>query len=505
MTLHHATEPLATLLALAEPNATAALLGVLGLLVAISVMFSRVVNRLGLPIVLLFLVLGIVGGSEGFGRIEFDDYGFAVRMGTMALVLILFDGGLSTSVSSIRQVLAPAGVLATVGVALTAALVAGFARLLGLGWSEAMLLGAVVSSTDAAAVFAVLRGGSLRLAPRVGRTIEVESCVNDPMAVILTVALIAAIQGTSSLGPILLVTVPLQLVIGTGVGLIFGYVGRALLNRVRLTTVGLYPALTLAIAFLSFSVATLAFGSGFLAVFVTAVMLGNGRLPYRNGLIRIHDALAWLSQIAMFLMLGLLVFPSRLMDVAPIGLGVGLFLALIARPLAVALCLAPFRFPAKEVGYVGWIGLRGAVPIILATFPVLAQVNGAERIFDIVFFIIVVSTIIPGATIRYVTRRLALDVPDRPTPEAVLEVNTTHALGGELTSFFIEPFLAVCNARLAEIEFPPAAAVVLIVRGTELMAARGDTVLRDGDHVYVFFRAEDRTFIELLFGRPEAG
>lgn len=488
-----------------EPQGTALFLLVLGVLIALSVVFSRRIDQLGVPIVLLFLVLGMLGGSEGIGGIPFDDYGFAVRVGTIYLVLILFDGGLNTARRAVQQVLVPAGILATIGVALTAGLLALFARALGLDWTEALLLGAVVSSTDAAAVLAVLRGGRLSLQPRVGNTLEVESCINDPMAVILTVTMIEVARSPDALGWSLALGVPLQLAVGGVVGVLVGYAGLRLLQRVRPPTVGLYPALTLAIAFLSFGAATLLQGSGLLSVYVTALMLGNSLLPYRSGLTRVHESLAWLSQIALFLMLGLLVFPSQLVPVAGIGLATALFLAFVARPFAVLLCLAPLRFPVREIGYIGWIGLRGAVPIILGAFPVLAQVPGAERVFNIVFFIVVVSAILPGATIRAVTRWLRLGVPEKPAPSAILEINSAHPLNGEIASFLIEPAAAVCGASLSQIHLPPDAAVTLIVRGNDLVAPRGPTVLAPGDHVYVFFRPEDRRFVELLFGRSESG
>jgi cell volume regulation protein A len=491
--------------ALTEPFSTAVLLAIFGVLVGFSVVFSRAMSRLGVPVVLLFLVLGMLGGSEGLGGIDFEDYHLAVRVGTMALVLILFDGGMNTHVSAIRLAVLPAGVLATLGVVLTAGLVGLFARLLGMSWPTALLLGAIVSSTDAAAVFSVLRGGGVQLRHRVGATIEVESCLNDPMAVVLTTALIELLTAPKAhlLWP--LVEIPLQLVVGAGMGLLVGFLGRAVLRRIRLTTSGLYPALTLSLAFISFGMATVCWGSGFLSVYVTAVVLGNGELPYRSGLTRVHDALAWLSQIAMFLMLGLLVFPSRLVPVAGLGLAVALFLACIARPLAALACLLPLKFPPKEIAYVGWVGLRGAVPIVLATFPVLAGVHGAERVFDIVFFVVVVSSIIPGATVRWVTQLMKLGIPGRPAPEAVLEVNAAHPLEGQLVSFLIEAPVVVCGARLSEVEFPPGAAVVLIVRGRQLVAARGSTVLQENDHAYLFFKPEDRCFVELLFGRPEEG
>ena len=266
---------------------------------------------------------------------------------------------------------------------------------------------------------------------------------------------------------------------------------------------GLYPALTLALGFVSFGLATLCEGSGLLSVYATALIIGNWELPYRSGLIRVHESLAWMSQIALFLMLGLLVFPSQLLPVAGIGLGLGLFLAVVARPLAVVICLLPCGYSVREIGYIGWIGLRGAVPIILGAFPVIAGVPGAERVFNLVFFIVALSIFLPGATIRPVTRWLRLSVPEPPQPSAVLEINSRHPLGSEIASFFVRPEAAVCGASLAEISLPADAAVMLIVRGQDLVAARGPTVLLPGDHVYVFFRPADRRYVELLFGHAE--
>lgn len=497
------------ILAFTEPGATAVWLVLIGLMVGICVLLSRFSDRVGVPVVLVFLVLGMLGGSEGFGGLAFENYSLAVRLGTMALVLILFDGGLNTSIASVRRVLAPSMLLATLGVVLTGLGVALFGRLIGLTWAEAMLLGAVVSSTDAAAVFAVLRGGRVSLRPKVGRTLEVESCVNDPMAVIMTVALVeifaAGAGGGGFEGSIwgTVAMVPVQLMVGVVIGAIMGYLGGGLLRKVRLSTGGLYPALTLAITFVSFGAATLLWGSGFMSVFVTGLVLGNGkRLPYGSGLARVHDAMAWLSQIGMFLMLGLLVFPSRLMPVAWEGVGLALFLGLIARPVAVLACVAWFGFTARELTYLSVVGLRGAVPIILATFPVLAGVEGADRVFNLVFFIVVFSSLMPGMLIRPLAKWLGLSVEARPSPGAVLEINAAHRLEGDLVAFHIDPALAVCGAMLQEIVFPPGASVALIVRRGQLVAAKGSTRLEPGDHVYVFFRDEDRPLVELLFGAP---
>lgn len=505
--LHHCPPiPASLTLASGEPVATAIVMVAFGAILAFSVAFGRPLERLGIPVVLLFLVLGMLAGSEGIGGIPFENHALAYRLGTLALALILFDGGLNTSLSVVRRAVLPAGLLATVGVAATAALVALCARLVGLPWPESLLLGAVVSSTDAATVFAVLRGGRLRLKSRVGATLELESGINDPMAVLLTATLVEALLAPSAAGSVswwrLAIDVPLQLAIGLGLGVGFGLIGRWFLSRVRLSTVGLYPVITLALALLSFGGATLCFGSGFLAVYATAVVLGNGPLPYRSGLARVHDAIAWLSQIGMFGMLGLLVFPSQVTGVWVEGLVLGLFLAFVARPIAVALCLLPLRVPAREVGYIGWVGLRGAVPIVLATYPMLEGVPGASRVFNIVFFIVIVNACVPGSTVRAVTRRLGLDVPEAPAPLAVLEINARKTLDSELLAFHIDRSLAVCDARLAQVAFPPDAAVVLVVRGEEMIAPRGDTALRDGDHAYVLCKSPDRPFIELLFGRP---
>lgn len=486
---------------IAEPIATALLLVAAGVLLGASVLIGRFFDRFGVPTALLFLLLGVLAGSEGIGRIPFDDYDLAYRLGTTALVLILFDGGLNTRLRSLRGAVAPAGVLATLGVAITAALVALFARLLGMPWGEALLVGAVVSSTDAAAVFAVLRGGGIRLRDRLGSTLELESGVNDPMAVILTAAITLHLIGQQTFGWSLLWAVPAQLVLGGAMGIACGYLGRVVLLRVRLSTAGLFPALTLGLAFLAYGAATLVHGSGFLAVYVAALVIGNGPIPYANGLRRIHDAVAWLCQIGMFLMLGLLVFPSQLLPKAGVGLAIALFLAFVARPLAVALCLAPFRFPKKEVAYVGWVGLRGAVPIILATFPVLRGAPMALDVFNIVFFVVLANALAPGATVRRLTKRWRLEREEPPTPKAAIEINSMRPLRGEVLRFYIDLSLAVCGATLAQVRFPEGAGAVLVVRGDDLLAARGGTTLEAGDHVYVFCRPEDRPYMELLFGR----
>jgi cell volume regulation protein A len=488
-----------------EPLPTAIALGVFGLLLVVSVLTSRAAERVNVPVVLIFLAIGMLAGSEGLGGIAFEDYQLTYRLGTVALVLILFDGGFNTPISAVRLVAAPASVLATVGVVGTAALLAVGAHALGLPWPAALLLGAVVSSTDAAAVFAILRGSGVHLQPRVGATLEIESGANDPMAVILTTEVTRSLlEPGAGLGWSTLLSVVVQIAAGATFGLAIGVGGRALLARLRLPASGLYAVLLIGIASLAFAIPTLVSGSGFLSVYIAAIVLGNGALPYRAGLQRVQDALAWLSQVTMFLMMGLLVFPFRLLEVAPVGLLLAAFLTFVARPLVVALCLLPFRYHAREVAYICWVGLRGAVPIILATFPVIAGAPGAERIFDIVFFVVVMSAIVPGTTVPWLARRLGLEAAEPPAPQAVLEIESAQPLNGELVSFYIDEALAVSGERLADLPFPHGTSVTLIVRGRELIAPRGETVLTPGDHVYVFARHEAQSLVQLMFGRPES-
>src|SRR5687768_14872985 len=487
-----------------EPLATALIFTTFAALVLASVVFSRLFERTGLPVGLFFIAIGMLAGSDGLGGIEFTDYRFAFRVGTAALVLILFDGGLNTPLESLRRVWAPAGLLATFGVAGTGLLTSAGARLLGFDWPQALLLGAIVSSTDAASVFAVLRSSGISLKRRVGSTLEAESGLNDPMAVILTVALTASlVRGETPSIPLLALQVVEELAIGGALGFGIGWLGSKALLRLRLRALGLYPVVTLAIALLAFGLTTLLNGSGFLAVYVTGVVLGNGVVPYRNGVVRTHDAMAWLSQIVMFLVFGLLVFPRQLPSVAIPGLMLALLLAFVARPLIALACLLPFKFSPREAGYVGWVGLRGAVPIVLAIFPVLEGAPGAHLIFNVVFFVVVANAILPGATVKWATRLFGMEVDEPPRPHAVLELESMAPIKGELMTFYVDEALAVAGVPLSEMPFPEGAAAALIIRGDEMIPPKGTTVLMPGDYIYLFARPEDKQFMLLMFGRPE--
>ncbi|HZX93639.1 MAG TPA: potassium/proton antiporter [Myxococcales bacterium] len=490
---------------MAEPHAIAGFLLAAGLLIAMAALFSRASERAGLPLALAFLAVGMLAGSEGLGGISFEDYRLTFRVGTTALALILFDGGLHTPVRAFREAIKPAAVLAILGVAGTAGLVALAARALGFEWSHALLLGAVVSSTDAAAVFSVLRVSGIQLRRRVGMVVELESGLNDPMAVLLTMAVTFALTGKGFSAADAALEGVLQLAVGAVGGLGIGWLGRFVLAHAKLAAGGLYPVLTVALALVAFAAPTLLHGSGFLAVYIAGVVLGNGRIPYQGGVAHVHDAIAWLSQVGMFLLLGLLVFPTHLVDVALSGLALGLFLAVAARPLVVGLLLLPFRMPWREVAFISWVGLRGAVPIILATFPVLAGVAGGRRVFDVVFFVVVVNAIIPGWTVRAAARFLKVGGEAPPAPPAVVEIQSTRSLRGDVLSFVIEKASAVAGSQISELPFPEGSAVMLVVRGSDLLPARGSTRLLAGDHVHVFCLPQDRGFLELMFGRAEEG
>jgi cell volume regulation protein A len=385
-------------------------------------------------------------------------------------------------------------------VALTALVVAGFGLLLGVEPPIAFLVGAVVSSTDAAAVFSVLRGSNVRLKERTGATLEVESGLNDPLAMFLTVIAteltLGTVAGAREIG-LLLAT---QIVFGVAGGVLFGWLGRLLLRSVHLPVAGLYPVLTIAIAFVAFGAPTLAGGSGFLSVYLAGIVLAAGPLPYRAGVRRVHDALAWLLQIMMFLLLGLLVFPSRLVPMMPIGIVLALVLAFVARPLAVGAVLALFRLGRNERIFISWVGLRGAVPIILATYPVLRGVPAGDQVFHLVFFAVLVNSFLPGATVSAVAHWLGLARPTPPAPDASVEVVSLRDFPGEFGWYAVSPVLLVAGARIADLSLPEDCVIALVVRGSEIVTPRGPTILEAGDQLCIFATPASRPFLHLLFG-----
>lgn len=475
------------------------LLLVTGAMLILGILSSKVADRVGMPGLVLFLGLGMLAGSDGLG-IAFEDYDLANRIGSLALGLILFDGGLRTSAASLREAWKPALVLATLGVVITAGVTgAAAAWLLGVPLLVGLLLGGIVGSTDAAAVFSVLRTSGLKLPDRLASTLEVESGSNDPMAVFLTLGLTGVIAGTSGGASGLAALLGLQMGVGAVVGVGVGVAGAWVVNRIRLDHAGLYPVLVLAVGMVSFGLAAVLHGSGFLAVYLTGLVLADRVQVFRRGILLFHDATAWLGQILLFVMLGLLSFPSQLLGVVGPALGVALVLLLVARPLAVVLSTLPFGFRPREVAFVSWVGLKGAVPITLATFPLTAGIAGAETLFNVVFFVVIVSAVTQGWSLAAVAKRLGLGRPADPAPPLSVEISALRHVEGEITDYTVPPSARVAGQELRALALPDGAAATLVVRGTDVIVPRGTTALRPGDHVFVAMHRRLKPLIDRLF------
>lgn len=385
-----------------------------------SVFANKAALKFGVPALLLFLVIGMLAGSEGLGGLYFNNPILTQLIGTIALTLILFSGGLDTDWLTMRPVLVPCLLLSTVGVLLTALLVGTFAWFMlgsfatfnigfqGITWGQGLLLGAIVSSTDAAAVFSILRSSQVKLAGNLQPLLELESGSNDPMAVLLTMEVMQALTSAQPSVFAAIAFLVQQLVVGVLVG--YG-AGRGVvwgLNRLQLNTQGLYPVATLAFVLLLAGGTTVLGGNSFLAVYIAGIVLGNQAFTGRDAVLNFHDGLSWLMQIIMFLVLGLLVFPSQLLPIAGVALAIAAFLSLLARPLSLFLCLAPFPFTRPEKLFLSWAGLRGSVPIILATFPLAANLPGANQLFNVVFFVVLVSVLLQGLSLTRVAAALHL-------------------------------------------------------------------------------------------------
>jgi cell volume regulation protein A len=487
------------------------LLGGSGLLL-LSVIASKASGRMGVPALLLFLGIGMLAGSDGPGGIHFDDPWLAQSLGVVALAFILFAGGMDTVWSSVRPVLGYGMALSTLGVALTAGLVAAFATtVLHLSWTEGLLIGAIVSSTDAAAVFAVMRSRYVSLRSPLKPLIELESGSNDPMAVFLTLGLIALITGASDSPLDLIPMFVRQMVLGAAIGYGTGNLMVLLVNRLRLEYEGLYPVLTLSLVLLTYSGSAWLGGNGFLAVYLAGLIMGNSEFIHKRSLMRFHDGLAWLMQIAMFLTLGLQVFPTHLVPIAGPGLLLALFLMVFARPLAVFLTLAVTRLPRKDKVMVAWVGLRGAVPIILATFPLLAGIPQAGMIFNLVFFIVITSVLLQGTSIPLVARWLGVDEPWQPRLEASPVWDAPTTLKSGLLEVGVPSTSPVAGARLLDLGLPKSAYVVLIARKGRSFVPDGSTVIEAGDSLLVFANQPSAIRIRSMFlggsqeSRPDSG
>jgi len=480
------------------------------ILLLLSVLASKASARLGVPALLLFLLIGMLAGSEGPGGIEFDYTHLAQSLGVVALVFILFAGGLDTEWASVRRVVWHGIALSTAGVVLTAIFVAWFAvRVFDFSLLEGLLLGSIVSSTDAAAVFAVLRSRNVNLKGSLKPLLEFESGSNDAMAVFLTTGLIGLlihqVASLMDLVPMFALQMPLGALLGWAMGM--GMV--LVINRLQLEFDGLYPVLTVSLVLFTYGVAAAVGGNGFLAVYVAGLTLGNNVFVHKASLRRFHDGLAWLMQIAMFLTLGLQVFPSRIIPIAGTGFLVALFLMLVARPLSVFLTLALSRMSLKEKVFISWVGLRGAVPIILGTFPLLAGVPQADVIFNLVFFIVLTSVLFQGTTLPLLARWLGLDNGAAPAPEYSLALESTDTIKTGLAEITIPSTSAAVGKQIVELGLPKEVVIMMIGRNKHGFIPTGRSTLHADDTLLVFadknLLAETQKIIDAYTARQIPG
>ena len=475
-----------------------------GLLLATGLLAAKVADRVRVPGLLLFLGLGMLLGSEGVGGIEFENYDLAQTLGTIGLILILFEGGLTAGWGEIRPVLGTAVSLATIGTVITA-VITGFVAvwLFDLSTLEGMLIGAAVAATDSAAIFAVLRGS--HLSKPLARALEGESGMNDPVALLLVTGFIEWIQdpgyGIADMAGSLVV----KLALGVAFGIAIGYGARWCFRNLDLPNPGLYPVASIATVAIAYGLPELVHGSGFLSVYIAALILGTGPVPAKPTVIAFHQGLSWVAQISLFALLGLLVFPSGLGEVAGEALLLSAALIFIARPLAAFVASAFSPFNNRERLMLGWAGLRGAIPIWLATFPVVAGVGDNELIFNSIFFVVVTSTLVQGATFEPLAKRLGV-VSDEPTlPPPLIETGIIRELGAESFVWRIRPGDAAAGVMAKDLDLPREALVNLIVRNGEALPPRGSTELEVGDELHIVARLEALDAVQQLAGRWRNG
>lgn len=480
-----------------------------GTLLALGIGATLLAGRLRVPGLVLFLALGMAIGSDGLGLITFGateaDAELARTIGIIALALILFEGGLGAGWGEIRPVLRGALPLATLGTLITA-IVAGLLSHLLFDFTvlEGLLLGSVIASTDSAAIFSVLRGSNIRR--KLARTLEAESGFNDPIAVLLVLGFIEWIQTPDGYGVAdMAVLMVQQLSIGAAAGFVVGAAAVAAFRKVAFATTGLYPVASIATAAIAFGSADQLGGSGFLAVYLTGLSLGGARIPARRTIDDFHAGLAWVAQIALFFTLGLLVFPHELSNVAVNGIVLALVLTLVARPIATFVTTLPNKYDVREATLLSWAGLRGAVPVVFATFPVIEGVKHAEELFNLVFFVVITSALVQGATINPLARRLRLTSRAEAVPPPVMEVGTIRRLGAEVLEFPVGEDDALVGRLVNELGLPRDALVNVIVRDDEALLPRGSTAVAAGDRLHIVVREKARGDVEALFTRWRDG
>ncbi len=475
-----------------------------GALLAAALAASLLAGRLRLPGLVLFLAVGMLVGSDGTGWIDFEDYELARNVGVIALSLILFEGGLAAGFQEIRPVILPALSLALVGTLVTA-VVSGLAAawLFDLTTVEGLLVGAILSSTDGAAVFTILRGSTL--SRRLARTLEGEAGFNDPVAVLLVLGFIGFIQEPGFGLTDMVELFVFELGIGAAVGLAVGWLTNQALLRSRLPSAGLYPVASIAAASIAFGAADVLHGSGFLSVYLTGLALGSAQIPGKRIITTFHEGAAWLGQLAMFVTLGLLVFPSHLLELILQGTALAVVVALVARPLGVLVAIPVTGYRWQERVILGWAGLRGAVPVVLATFPVIEQVPKSVEFFNIAFFVVLISTVIQGISFEPVARVLGVTTAVAAIPQPLLDAGAIRRLGAEIVEYPVGDDDAIAGRRVRELGLSRDALLNLIVRGDQALPPRGSTRIEPGDRLHVLVRQEASMEMPALMKRWRSG
>lgn len=476
------------------------------LLLFVSIIVGKTSFRFGVPVLLLFLTIGMLVGTDGIGNIHFDDPKIAQFIGVVSLNFILFSGGLDTSWTAVKPILKEGLVLSTIGVLITAVTLGTFVFwVTDFTIYESMLLGSIVSSTDAAAVFSILRSKSLALKKNLRPTLELESGSNDPMAYVLTIAFLTLVvnqdQTVASIIPLFLQ----QMILGGVAGFVFGKISKYVINYIKLDFEGLYPVLVIALMFITFSATDFVGGNGFLAIYICAVYLGNQDLIHKKAIIKFYDGFAWLMQIVLFLTLGLLVFPSEIVPYMGIGLLISLFLIVVARPLSVFISLMFFKMKLRRRIYISWVGLRGAAPIVFATYPLLAGIDKADMIFNIVFFISVTSILIQGTTLTVVAKWLHLALPDNLKKVTEVDRLILNLPKSTLKEFVVSADYYSIGKRIVDLNFPSSTFIIMIKRNGQYIRPGGSTIIEVDDVLMVladrekdFAKVEDRLTKKLL-------
>ncbi|MEP7279031.1 MAG: potassium/proton antiporter [Bacteroidota bacterium] len=467
------------------------------LLLLVGVIAGKTTNKLGVPTLIFFLIVGVLAGSEGVGGIHFDNARLAQLIGITALNFILFSGGLDTRWESIKPVLGKGIALSTLGVFFTAFSVGLFAHyFFQFTLTEGLLLGSIVSATDAAAVFSILRNKGIALKGSLRPVLELESGSNDPMAYFLTITLTGLIKTGDQQLSIVFISFLKEFIIGGAIGFLMGKGSVWLINHIKLETEGLYPVLTMGLAIFTYAVTHAIGGNGFLAVYICALIMGNSNIIHRRSLIKFYDGQAWLMQIVLFLTLGLLVFPSRVLPLAGTGLLISAFLMFIARPIGVFTALAFFNINARSKCFISWVGLRGSVPIVFATYPLLAGIPRADLIFNLVFFISVTSVLLQGTTLSYVAKLLHVTLPPNIKPKTEFDFELSDSIKAEMEPIILLPNAPATGKRIVELSIPPTITILALQRAGSYIAPNGSTTLLAGDILYVL--AKDKAALATI-------